>query len=107
MLFQSYLRSMRYKIRDITDIDTVQSESDPDKKYLVAKIETFDKRQDHPDLDYVADKTTLHVCSCWDWRSNHSADLENQSPSECGDCKHLRQKYKPVRANADNAQETL
>lgn len=105
--YVGYLRSMNYKIRDISDIDTVQSESNPDKKYLVAKIETFDKQQDHPDLDYVADKVTLHTCSCWDWRSNHSADLENENPSECGDCKHLRKKYKTVRANADNAQETL
>jgi len=77
--YAAYLRSMGYKIRDITDIDTVQSESNPDKKYLVAKIETFNKQQDHPDLDYVADKVTLHTCSCWDWRRNHSADLENFS----------------------------
>jgi len=105
--YAAYLRSMGYKIRDITDIDTVQSKSNPDKKYLVAKIETFNKEQDHPDLDYVADKTTVYTCSCWDWRSNHSADLEEENPSKCGDCKHLREKYKTVRADADENQETL
>ena len=105
--YAAYLRSMGYKIRDITDIDTVQSESNPDKKYLVAKIETFDKQQDHPDLDYVADKTEVAVCSCWNWRSEHSADLEEQSPSDCGRCKHLVRAFREERAKADENQDTL
>jgi len=105
--YAGYLRSMGYNIRDITDIDTVQSESDRSKRYLVCRIETFSKRKDHPELDYVADKTTIPVCTCWDWRSNHSADLEEQSPEACGACKHLRAKFKALNAQEDDSQREL
>lgn len=105
--YASYMRSQGYIVSDITDIDTVQSESDPDKKYLVCRIETFDKPKDHPNLDYVADKTTIEVCTCWDWRSNHSADLDEDSPENCGACKHLREKFKAINAQEDDNQKEL
>lgn len=105
--YTGYLRANGYKIRDIVDIDTVESDSTPDKKYLVCRIETFGKPKDHPNLDYVADKATIPVCTCWDWRSNHSADLEEQSPEACGSCKHLRQTFKAINAQEDENQSEL
>jgi len=85
----------------------IQSKSDSEKKYLVAEIETFNKPQDHPRLDYVADRITLRTCSCWSWR-NKSADLQQgQSPSECGTCKHLTAWKREERAEADDKQVTL
>jgi hypothetical protein len=105
--YLGYLRGMGYQIDSLEDIDTVESDSDPEKSYLVAEVETFDKPQDHPRLDYVADKLTLRVCSCWSWR-NKSADLtDGENPSECGTCKHLKQWKREERAEADEKQVTL
>jgi hypothetical protein len=104
--YAGYLRSNGYNVEDIADIDTIASESNPDKKYLVAKIKTYDKPKDHPDMDLVADQCEIHCCSCWSWRSN-SADLEEQKPSDSNGCKHTRQKWKAEKAQADDSQETL
>jgi len=105
--YAGYLRSMGYNVEDIADIDTIQSDSAPDKKYLVAKIKTYDKPKDHPEMDLVADEITLPVCTCWNWRSEHSADLEEQAPSKSGTCKHLESAYKELRAANDDSQDTL
>ena len=104
--YAGYLRSQGFNVEDITDIDTVASNSEPDKKYLVAKIKTYDKPKDHPDMDLVADQIELPVCTCWSWRSN-SADLDEQSPSDSSGCKHTRQKWKAERAQADENQSEL
>jgi len=105
--YAGYLRSMGFNVEDIADIDTIVSESNPDKKYLVAKIKTYDKPKDHPDMDLVADQISLPVCTCWNWRSEHSADLEEQAPSESGVCKHLKRAYKELRAASDESQTEL
>jgi len=104
--YAAYLRSQGHNVEDITEIDTVASNSEPDKKYLVAKIKTYDKPKDHPDMDLVADQIELPVCTCWSWRSN-SADLDEQRPSESRGCKHTRQKWKAERAKDDKNQTEL
>jgi len=104
--YAGYLRSEGYTVDDIHSIGTVASDSEPDKKYLVAKIDTYDLPMGHDDLDVAADGITLPVCTCWSWRSN-SADLENGTPSDCGACKHLRQHFKTIRAQNDEQQDTL
>jgi len=105
--YAGFLRSEGYTIEAFGDVDVIQSESDSEKKYLVAEIETFNKPQDHPRLDYVADRLTLWTCSCWAWR-NTSADLQQgEPPSECGTCKHLKQWKREERAEADDKQVTL
>ena len=107
--YAGYLRSMGYNVEDIADIDTIQSEDPekPDTKYLVARIKTYDKPMDHPDMDLVADQIFLPVCTCWGWRKHESADLDEQAPSESGVCKHLKKAYREVRAENDDAQHTL
>jgi hypothetical protein len=105
--YLGYLRGMGYQIDSVEDIDTVESDSDPDKSYLVAEIETFDKPQDHPRLDYVADKLTLRVCTCWAWRGKSANISDGENPSECGTCKHLKQWKREERAEADEKQVTL
>jgi hypothetical protein len=105
--YAGYLRSMGFNVEDITEIDTVSSNSEADKKYLVGKIKTYDKPKDHPDMDLVADEIALPVCTCWNWRSEHSADLDEQAPSESGVCKHLKKAYREVRAENDDNQEEL
>jgi hypothetical protein len=104
--YAGYLRSMGFNVEDIADIDTIASESNPDKKYLVGKIKTYDKPKDHPDMDLIADQISLEVCTCWSWRSN-SADLEEQPPSDSQGCKHTRQKWKAERAKDDDNQTEL
>jgi len=68
--YAGYLRSQGYTIEDIHSVDVVASDSEPDKKYLVAKIDTYDLPMGHSDLDVAADGITLPVCTCWSWRSN-------------------------------------
>jgi len=104
--YAGYLRSQGHIIEDIHSVDVVASDSEPDKKYLVAKIDTYDLPMSHSDLDVAADGITLPVCTCWSWRSN-SADLDEQQPSECRGCKHTRKAYREARAEADDSQATL
>jgi len=105
--YLGYLRGMGYQIDSVEDIDTVESDSNAEKSYLVAEIETFDKPKDHPRLDYVSDRCTIYCCSCWQWRNEESADLTEEKPSDCGMCKHLRKKYKVARAKDDKDQTEL
>jgi hypothetical protein len=105
--YLAYLRTEGYQIDAIEDIDVIESGSEREKYYLVAEIKTFDKRQDNPSLDYVNDRITLRICSCWSWRSN-SADLsDGEKPSECGGCKHTRRWNREERAAEDDQQEEL
>jgi len=105
--YAAYLRAEGYTVDDIHSIDTIASDSEPDKKYLVAKIDTYDLPKGHDDLDVVADGVTVPVCTCWNWRSEHSADLENATPTDSGVCKHLKSAYKSLKAANDDNQETL
>jgi len=104
--YAGYLRSQGYTIEDIHSVDVVASDSDADKHYLVAKIDTYDLPMGHDNLDVAADGITLPVCTCWSWRSN-SAYLDEQHPSECRGCKHTRKAYREERAEADDSQATL
>lgn len=105
--YAGYLRSQGYNVDDISDIDTIQSESDPEKKYLVAKITTYEYPKNHAELDAIEHQIELPVCTCWNWRSEHSANLEEEKPTECGTCKHLQDAYRAEKAKADESQDTL
>lgn len=102
-----YLRSQGFQIEAISEIDTVTSRSNPEKKYLVAKVKTYDYPKDHPDLDLVEHTCTITVCTCWNWRTEHSANLDSQKPSKSGSCKHCREKWKVEKAKADENQQQL
>lgn len=105
--YARYLRSNGHTVEEIHSLDTVVSESEPDKKYLVAKIDTYDLPKNHENLDVAVDGVTVAVCSCWNWRREHSADLETGVPSDSGACKHLRSAFKTVKAENDDNQEEL
>jgi len=105
--FCGYLRSQNYQVTAVTELATVESESDPEKEYLVCKVGTHKYPKDHPELDLVAHDVAIPVCTCWAWRNN-SADLEEQKPTECDGCKHTRSVYREERvANDDNQVQLL
>jgi hypothetical protein len=104
--FAAYLRNNGYAIDDIHSVDTVQSRSEEGKKYLVAKIDTYELPRNHDDLDVVADTITIPTCTCWPWR-NKSPNLEDGYRPQRLTCPHLEMVYKELRAENDENQDTL
>jgi len=104
--YLSYLSSNGYTIDSIQELHHVQRDTEK-TPHMVAKVMTFDKPRDHPNLDYVADKIELFACDCWAFR-NDSADVnDGANPSECGTCPHIEAVSKVERAKQDPSQDTL
>jgi len=104
--YLTYLSSNGYTIDSIQELHQVQRSRDKDP-HMVAKVVTYDKPKDHPNLDYVADKMELWICDCWAFR-NDSADVgADAKPSDCGTCPHIQAVSKTERAEADDSQATL
>ena len=106
--YLGYLRSQGYNIDEIKDVQTVGSES-RDVTHLVMKVETTDKPQGHPELDVVADKTELRVCSCENYQYSQSVDVSKKTLAEgsIGSCKHLIAAYRTEQAKADPNQQAI
>jgi hypothetical protein len=90
---------------DIQDTRIVQSDSDPEKAYVVQKVETT--KVPFERADCVADGVTLILCSCDGCRyhSFDSVDVE-QSLSGYSACKHSRV-YREENARQDESQAQL
>ena len=99
--FISYLSTEGYAIDSVKELHTVPSESEKGKAYLVCKIETYQKKQSHPELDLIKDQITIPVCSCWSYRQNSSIE-----PPQ-GSCKHTRKAYREEKAKSDEKQTSL
>jgi hypothetical protein len=106
--FVSYLRSNGYPINGVTRSETLQSESDDEKDYVVYQVETTRYPSGHTDLDIVEDAIEIPVCGCWDYRSN-APDISDAgtTPEDVHRCKHVRACMKTERAKADENQEEL
>jgi len=104
--YLSYLSSNGYTIDSITELHQVQRDKEK-TPHMVAKVVTFDKPKDHPNLDYVADKIDLWVCDCWAFRNDSGDVNDGANPSDCGVCPHIKRVSKTERAKADAAQDTL
>ena len=103
-----YLRSQGYNIDEIKDVQTVDSDS-RDVTHVVMKVVTTDKPQGHPELDVVADKTEIAVCSCENFQYSQSVDVSKKTLAEgsMGSCKHLQQSYREQKARADPNQQAI
>jgi hypothetical protein len=90
---------------DIQDTRIVQSESDPEKAYVVQKVETT--KVPFERADCVADAISIILCSCDSCRyqSFDSVDVE-QSLSGFETCKHSRV-YREENARQDESQAQL
>ena len=104
--YVKFLRANDYTIESINEVHTVESESEPDKAYLVVNITTYDYPKDHPELDVVEHERDVWACSCWSYRQN-SNDVSNGLVKPDGSCKHVNQVSKVKRAKNDNNQDTL
>jgi len=100
-----FIRENGFTIDGIEDVRVIPSESDKEKAYFVAKVETYRKPKDHPELDVIEDQITLPVCSCWAYRQNSHDVTKNMEPH--GRCKHIEQTYMVEKAKNDNNQTTL
>ena len=101
-----YLREHNFTIEELNAVHTVESESEPDKAYLVVNITTYDHPKDHPELDVVEHERDVWACSCWSFRQN-SNDVSNGLVKPDGSCKHVERVSKVKRAKNDKAQNTL
>jgi len=106
--YLDYLRTNGYPIVGLKEVHSVESES-REMGHVVALIETYDKPEDSPDLDIVADTVELWTCSCEDFQYTQSADVSENlvSPSQCGTCKHIKSVSKVEKAKSDDAQRSL
>lgn len=104
--YLGYLRSNGFSILEVKETHVVASE-DSDKAHIVQTVVTRRKPDDHPELDYVADKCELTVCDCWAFRSGSADVTEHKAPTESSPCKHIESVDKVARAMNDESQETL
>lgn len=104
--YVGYLRSEGYKIDGVNTVKVIQSESNPDKAYLLVEIETYAYPMDSDKLDLVADKMSLKCCSCWSYRSN-SNDVSEEEVKPGGTCKHIERTFRTEKAKSDPNQEQL
>jgi len=106
--FLGFLRSNGYSVNDVHSTHVVPS-SNGGHAYLVQKIDTMRLPSNHPDLDIVADKVTIPICSCDDFRYRCSPDVSQQAkhPHDGGKCKHVIACYREERAKNDDKQQSL
>ena len=104
--YLGFLRSQGHPIESIQEVHTVKRK-DSDKAHIVAKVETFDKSKSNPDLDYVADKTSLWVCDCWSFRQKSADVSHGDKPSLSKPCVHIQEVCKQERAKEDENQSEL
>lgn len=81
-----YIRENGYKVDDIKEVHTVESESGSGA-HLVVRIQTYEYPINHRKLDFVEHEMDLFVCDCWSYRNN-SVDVIETEQAPDGTCKH-------------------
>jgi len=106
--FVKYLRSQGYQVEGIEELHAVESESDEEKGYAVAKVKTYLFPSDDPLLDVAEHGISIWTCSCWDFREN-SPDVSQPdvTPADTEPCKHVKKCDKSVKASQDEQQQTF
>jgi len=84
-----YLRSNGYNIEDIHSLHVVERK-ESDTGHLVVESTVATKQRDDPEYDAVADKTEVHLCDCWAFRSDFPDLRESvNDPTDIEPCPHI------------------
>jgi transposase-like protein len=85
-----YIRENGYRVEDIHEAHTVESESS-EGAHLVLKVESYEYPMNHPDLDLAAHERDFWVCDCGDFTYRKSVDVSEKTIAnqEIGQCKHI------------------
>lgn len=105
--YLTYIRSQGYILESVDEIQTVPSESEKGKAYLVVTVTTYEYPKNHPELDYAEHEYQLHTCSCWSYRQNSKDIGPSNGHKPDGTCKHIKKLNKVERAKEDDNQSTL
>jgi hypothetical protein len=103
-----FWRGQGYTIESVSDVKAIPSSS-RDIAHIVCKVETYAYPQGHDNLDIVEDQTVIECCSCEDFKYNRAVDVSETylKDGNMGVCRHLKKAYREVRAENDDAQDTL
>jgi hypothetical protein len=103
----SYWYENGYPVESIVEAHSVVNQK-PDAEntgHIVVKVETLSKPLNRADV--VDDTVNVLCCDCRDYQFNKGVDLEQESVTDWGHCKHIASVSKHIKAQNDENQDTL